>query len=290
MQVRSNPLPPGRYQVDLWTPTEAAPGVRDGVPIFRKWREANAARVQVLHAETWATDPHQTRVLFELTGRPGAWPFGALGPPELAGEVGGGAASLIQIAEFLFAPMLTLEASAAAAAAKFVAELAAPELREVRDAIIVTRANVAIIRGVLAAIRNGTATDPHEGLAACLQLVRSSRDALLHAASAVALGFPRRIVDKLLADLAALEHAIVSAPSKALHKAVQTVKDLATDVVLPWGEAQLGTFAIVAVAGLALWQGKKVNTNLLLAGAALLALGAVSFDPLHLHHKDDPHG
>jgi hypothetical protein len=274
MQATQNPLPPGRYRIDLFSPTPNAPHVRDGVPVFKKWRLKNETRVKVLHVEAWATEPHQTRVLFELTERPGAWPFGALGPPELASDISG-AASLIQIAEFLLDPLGTAIGTASNAAAKFMADLAAPELAHVRDAIIVTRANLAMARGVLEAIRNGTASDPHEGLAAVLQLCNQSRQALTAALGAVTIDFPRRIVMKLLADIQALEQAVKNAPSQALHAAVQAVKD----VVVPFELSSLGTTIAVGAIGWALFSGKKIDTNILLVGAGVLALGLGMFNP-----------
>lgn len=274
MQATQNPLPPGRYQIDLFSPTENAPSVRDGVPVFRKWREKNVDRVKVLHVQAWATEPHQTRVLFELTQRPGAWPFGVLGPPSLANEVGG-AASLIQIAEFLLDPLGSAMTTAGTAASKFMLDLAAPELAHVRDAIIVTRANLAIARGVLEAIRNGTASDPHEGLAAVLQLANQSREVLTAALGGVTIDFPRRMVMKLLADLQALEQAVKHAPSKAFNAVVTAAKD----VVVPFELASLGTTIAVGALGWALFSGKKANTDLLLVGAAVLALGFGTFNP-----------
>jgi hypothetical protein len=182
---------------------------------------------------------------------------------------------LIQIAEFLLDPLGTAMGTASSAAAKFMADLAAPELAHVRDAIIVTRANLAMARGVLEAIRNGTASDPHEGLAAVLQLMNQSRQALTDALAGVAIDFPRRIVMKLLADIQAVEQAVKNAPSKAFNAVVTAAKD----VVVPFELASLGSAIAVGVVGWALFSGKKPNTDLLLVGAAVLALGIGTFNP-----------
>lgn len=280
VQATTNPLPPGRYQVDLWSPT---PGVtvRDGVPIFNRWREANAARVRVLHAECWATEPRQTRVLFEVIERPGAWPFGALGPPEhatVSGEVGEvGAISFADVVSFLFDPLGTLEMSAAQAAAHFVADLSRPELQELRAALSVTKANIAIIRASLEAIRNGTAPDPKEAIAATLNLIEQSTELILKSAAKIPFDFPRNLVNKVLQDLHDLKNAIHDAPNKAL----SALGKVAKDFVVPYEVANIGAGIAAAALAYVIWSGKRSKTTdnvMLLGGAALLFGGAKLFD------------
>ncbi len=67
--ARTNPLPVGLYDVDLSTPAHAAR--------LAAWEKANAGKVLVRGA-TGRT------VRFEVRGRPGAFPFGALGYPTVA--------------------------------------------------------------------------------------------------------------------------------------------------------------------------------------------------------------
>lgn len=270
MKASTNPLQPGRYQVDLWSPT---PGVtvRDGVPIFKRWREANAARVRVLHAESWNTEPRQTRVLFEVLERPGAWPFGQLGPPELAStsEVG---VSFVDVVEFLFDPLGSLESSAAEAAAHFLADLSRPELQELRAALSVTKANIAIIRASLEAIKNGTAPDPKEALAATLNLIDQSTELLLKSAGRIPFDFPRNLVNRVLQDLHDLKTAIHDAPSKALGALGKVAKDF----VLPYEVANLGGALAIGTLAWLIWSGRKsskTTDNLMLLGAAAMVLG-----------------
>jgi len=286
VQATTNPLPPGRYQVDLWSPT---PGVtvRDGVPVFNRWREANAARVRVLHAECWNTEPRQTRVLFEVLDRPGAWPFGQLGPPEhatVSGEVGEvGAISFADVVSFLFDPLGTLEMSAAQAAGHFVADLSRPELQELRAALSVTKANIAIIRASLEAIRNGTAPDPKEAIAATLNLIEQSTELLVKSAARIPFDFPRNLVNKVLQDLHDLKTAIHDAPAKALGALGKVAKDF----VLPYEVANIGGAVAIGALAFVLWSGKRSNAtdNLMLLGLAGVALGGGTLLSNILHPK-----
>lgn len=265
-----NPLPLGRYEVDLWTPTQQAPSVRDGVPIFNRWREANAQRVRVLHAECWNTEPRQTRVLFEVAASPGAWPFAQLGTPEPArSDVG--ALSFADVVSFLFDPLGTVELSAAQAAGHFLADVAAPELQQLRAAISVTQANIAIVRATLEAVRNGTVHDPKEAIAASLNLIQQSIEMLVQAGGSVAIAFPRHIVNTLLQDLHNLKQAIHDAPGKAL----AALGKVATDAIIPFEVANMGGAVLLAGIAYVLWSGKRTKTtdNVLLVGAAALVLG-----------------
>jgi hypothetical protein len=279
----TNPLPVGRYQLDLWSPTDAKP-VKDGVPVFNKWREKNAERVKVLHAECWNTDPRQTRVLFEVHDRPGAFPFGQLGKPVMVSEVGS-AATFVDAVQFLFDPLGSLEATAAQAAARYVSELAAPELAHVRDAINLTRINIATIRALLESIANHTSPDPLSAVATCKQLIATSLEALTAALGSVPGDFARRIVSDIASDLNHLLQAIEDAPARALKAVAQAAKD----VVVPMEAGGLGMLVAAAGAFL-LWQnqGKRSDTTdtLLLVGAGVALLGYTTlFDNL-LHPAD----
>ena len=275
--VARNPLPSGRYEVDLYTPTDSATSVRDGVPIFNHWRETNAERVRVLHAECWNTSPRRTRVLFEVRARPGAWPFGQLGKPERVAEVG--AVSFAEIAAFLFNPLGSLEESIAAAAGTFVTDqlsaFAAPELQELRNAIIITRANIAVIRALLEGVRNHTVPDPAAAITECRRLIKQSLELLVHAvAGLAAVDFPRRITQKLIDDLRALEKSIRDAPAKALQFLEDEAGLIARDVGVPFAVSTGGLVAL-GVAAYFLFSGKrnKDTGHIALLGAAALVLG-----------------
>lgn len=277
----TNPLPAGRYQLDLWSPTPAKP-VRDGVPVFNKWREKNAARVRVLHAECWNTDPRQTRVLFEVLDRPGAFPFGTLGKPELVAQVGS-AATIVDAIGFIMDPLGSLEASAAAAAEHFLADLASPELQHVRQALILARANIAVIRATLEAVANKTA-DPIPAIASCRQLIHQSLEALVAALGSVTIDFPRRIISQVIADLNALEKAIEDAPARALKAVAQAAKD----VVLPFETATIGGTVFAAAALWVLYNNRRSKGTdlLMLAGGAALLLGGSDLLDNLLHPAD----
>ena len=281
----TNPLPVGRYQLDLWSPTDAKP-VKDGVPVFNKWREHNAARVKVLHAERWNTDPNQTRVLFEVNDRPGAFPFGQLGKPVMVAEVGS-AATFVDAVQFLMDPLGILDSSAVKAAEHFLVELAPPELAHVRDAINVTRANIAIIRATLQAVLNHTAPDPLSAIAACKQLIQGSLEILTSALGSVTIDFPRRIVSQVIDDLNHLQQAIEDAPARALKAVAQAAKD----VILPVETMGMGT--VLAAGAAVLWWGQRKRSDtsdgLLLAGIAALLLGGTGLLD-NLLHPDEHAG
>jgi len=281
----TNPLPVGRYQLDLWSPTDSKP-VRDGVPVFNKWREKNATRVKVLHAECWSTDPRQTRVLFEVNDKPGAFPFGQLGKPIMVAQVGS-AATFVDAVQFLLDPLGSLEASAAAAAARAVSELASPELAHVRDALNVAKVNIAIIRAMLEAVVNHTAPDPLSAIAACKELIKSTLEGLTAALGSVTIDFPRRIVSTVIDDLHNLQRAIEDAPARALKAVAQAAKDL----VVPVQEIQLGLVLAAGAAFLWYTQRKRSDTSdgLLLAGVAAVLLGGTNLADT-LFHPDEHAG
>jgi hypothetical protein len=275
VQARSNPLAPGLYRIDLFSPTPQSPEVRDGVPIFGKWRKANAAHVRVLECASWSTDPRQTRVQFEVVAPPGAFPFGQLGLPESLSSVG---SIPLRVIEFLLNPLLALEVSAAKAAGRFVA-VSQPELQGLRSAIIFTRANIAIIRATVDGVRNGTAPHPEAALAACADLAKQSLAQLAHATLAIPIAFPREVIHKLQIDLEALIKAIADAPAKALR--------LVADVAVPFEVANIG-LGVVLIGGLwALSQGKvsPATRNVMLLGGAALVLGGGTFLENLMHPK-----
>jgi len=278
-----NPLSPGLYRLDLFSPTDARPDVRDGVPVFGRWRKANQHAVRVVEAATYATEPRHTCVVFEVLGRPGAFPFGQLGKPEPTSLVGIGFPSFVSIAEFLLDPLGSLEHSAAEAAGKFFADMSRPELANLRSALSVTKANIAIIRAKLDAVRNGTAANPAAAIAEALDLVKQSTELILGAAAHIPIDFPRNVVNRVLSDLHELGKAIEEAPRKALG----LLGRVARDVVVPFEAASIGT-GVVILAGLwALHQGNvsKATRNLLLIGGAVAVLGGGTLLENILHPK-----
>jgi len=68
--AKTNPLPAGRYRMDL---------PPSGLPRLAAWTKANRGKV-VVH--TCVQHPERGIVVaFDVVGRPGAFPFGALGYP-----------------------------------------------------------------------------------------------------------------------------------------------------------------------------------------------------------------
>jgi len=277
-QANKNPLPAGRYELDLYTPTASTEHVRDGVPIFNKWREKNSERVRVLHAESWNTHPRQTRVMFEVRSKPGAFPFGTLGSPELVGNVGA-LPTIADVVGLMFNPLGLLEQVAASTAGQFIgnqaAALAQPELRELRDALIVVKANIALIRAMLEAVHNHTSPNPSDAIGAARQLIQNSIELLVAAiGKVVSVDFPRRAVSALIDELRAFEKAITEAPQKALDLLEQEAGILARDVGAPLAVSYGGLFA----AGLAVYlmtTGKRNDSTdkMLLLGVAAVVLG-----------------
>jgi hypothetical protein len=278
-----NPLAPGLYRLDLFSPTDERPDVRDGIPIFGRWRKANEHAVRVVEAATYATEPRHTCVIFEVLGRPGAFPFGQLGAPERTSQVGAGFPSFVSIVEFLLDPLGTVEASAAEAVGKFFADVSKPELQQLRAALSVTKANIAIIRATLEAVRNGTAPNPAAALAGALDLVKQSTELILHAAAAIPIDFPRNVVNRVLSDLHELGKAIEEAPRKALG----FLGRAARDVVLPLETANIGGAVFALAAAWAIYTGKvtPATRNVMLVGGAVLVLGGGTLIENLLHPK-----
>jgi len=80
----TNPLPNGLYSIDLSPPTSSSR--KDGPAVFAAWAKAHRDRVVVRRVV--ARDDGPTRIAFEVRGRPGAFPFGQLGYPTIATDVG----------------------------------------------------------------------------------------------------------------------------------------------------------------------------------------------------------
>lgn len=72
--VKTNPLPVGMYTMDL--PASSAPRLA-------AWTKLNRGKVAVRKVAAHPEDS-SCSVLFEVIGRPGAFPFGAVGYPTIA--------------------------------------------------------------------------------------------------------------------------------------------------------------------------------------------------------------
>lgn len=279
----SNPLPPGVYRIDLFSPTQMQPDVADGLPVFARWRKANAARVRVLEASTMATEPRLSRVSFEVLAPPGAFPFGQLGYPEQSASVGIGMPSFLDIANFLLSgPLGLVEQSFGKATMDFLADVSKPELQALRAALSVTRANIAVIRATLEAVRNGTAPNPAAALAAAKDLAKQSLELILSAAAHIPIDFPRNVVNRVVSDLQGLIKAIEEAPALALKLAGK----VARDVLVPLEVANLGAMAFAAAAAYALLAKRTKGTDyVMMAGAAVAVLGGGTLFENLLHPK-----
>jgi hypothetical protein len=274
----TNPLPAGVYEIDLYSPTELAGQVVDGVPVFGRWRRANAHAVRVVEASAQNTHPRRSRVKFEVLSAPGAFPFGQLGSPAFASEVVGDLPSFADIAHFLISPISKLQMEAVKAAAHFLADATAPELRGVRDAVIKAKANIAIVRGTIEAVRNGSAPNNAAALAGAAALLKESIEGLITAGVALPLAAPRRVIENLVAESQAMLKAIEEAPAKAIRGAAAAAKGFVTEVLVPAELGGLG-FAAAALVGLYLLQGGKRSTGtdtLLIAGVGVAVLGGTT--------------
>lgn len=83
--VRTNPLPAGRYWLDVFTPSPS--GHADSEVVFDRWLVENFGRVVVRTTETFAGPPLRNWYLFEVLAgaTPTPFPFTALGFPTKAG-------------------------------------------------------------------------------------------------------------------------------------------------------------------------------------------------------------
>jgi hypothetical protein len=275
----TNPLPRGVYRIDLFSPSEQAPHVADGVPVFGRWRRANAHAVRVLEATAYHTEPVRSRVVFEVMGPPGAFPFGQLGPPLVAPPASvGDLPSFADIALFLLNPIGSLELAAVKAAAHFLADATAPELRGVRDAVSAAKANIAIVRATLEAVRNGTAPDNAAALAGAAGLIKETIAMLLKASAAVPLHAPGHLIDNVIAELRGMLKAIEEAPARAIRGAAAAAKGLVSDVVVPFELGGLGAALALVVGWYMLEGGKRSKTTdgLVIAGVAIAVLGGTT--------------
>lgn len=83
--ARTNPIPAGRYWLDVFTPSPA--GHADSEAVFSRWLGENFGRVVVRTTETFPGPPLRNWYLFEVLAgaTPTAFPFVALGFPTKAG-------------------------------------------------------------------------------------------------------------------------------------------------------------------------------------------------------------
>lgn len=81
--VRSNPVPPGVYWVDLFRPSDSQPDRPDQLATFDAWRRANADRVKVITTEEFEEPmgggPLRTFVILRVAATPTDYPFRELG-------------------------------------------------------------------------------------------------------------------------------------------------------------------------------------------------------------------
>lgn len=282
-----NPLPAGVYEIDLFSPTEQAAAVTDGVQVFGRWRKANAHAVEVLEATAYNSSPRRSHVRFQVHSPPGAFPFGQLGKPEQALAGVGDLPSFADIALFLLNPIGSLELAAVKAAATFLAQASAPELKELRAAVSAAKANIANVRAALEAVRNGTAPDNAVALAGAAGLVKETIAMLLKASAAIPLNAPRHVVDNLITELRAMLKAIEEAPRRAIRGAAAAAKGFVTDVVVPFEVGGLGVALGLLTAFYLLEGGKRSKTtDLLLLGAGAVALVGYGAGTHNLLHPD----
>jgi hypothetical protein len=264
--ARANPLAAGLYRV------EVAPELAQ---VFGRWRRANAERVHVIGLEP---SEEGARVVFAVYKPPGAFPFGQLGHPEVAEVVVGAVADWIDVIGFLANPLGAAERAIGEAAAHFVADVSKPELKGLRDALIISRANVATIRAILEAVKNGTAPNPAAALGQAAAMAKQTIEVLVTAGGAIPIDFPRNLVNAALQKLHELEAEIKAAPGKALHAVSQFASDVvkkAAPVLVP-GQIGIWGLGIVALGGFLAWeQGKRseLTDKMMLAGAAVAVLG-----------------
>lgn len=269
----TNPLPAGVYEIDLFSPSDDAPNVHDGVPVFGKWRRANGHAVEVLAATAYNSVPRRSRIRFRVHQPPGAFPFGVLGPPRPEPAVVGDMPSFADMALFLFAPLASIELAVAKAAAQFLVNASKGEIKELAAAVSAARANIATVRAALEAVRNGTAPDNGVALAGAAGLVKETIEMLLKAAAAIPANAPRHVIDNLLTELRAMLKAIEEAPRKAVRGAANIAKGFVTDVVVPFELGGVGVALGLLTAFYLLEGGQRSKTtDMLLLGAGAVAL------------------
>lgn len=274
----TNPLAVGVYRIDL--PIERASD-------FGRWRRAQRGRVHVCELEN---GPRGTaRVSFAVLDRPGAFPFGKLGKPTRGSIVSG---ALPQWSDVVLYPLRQFGpaelALQAATWANFFATHATAEFSQLKDAVTIARANLAVVRSQLELVRNGSLPNPGAVLANAAATVKASAELLLARAAAIPLAYPRELVNSAIKDLTAVADAIAAAPGKALHALTSFADDAVSALGVPVGLELVGAVAMAA-GGLMAFTEKKItptSRNLLLGGAAAaVAAGFVAgtsvFDLLH---------
>lgn len=260
----TNPLQPGVYRIDL--PVAKA-------PVFGAWRRAQRGKVHVID---FTEGPNTTaRVSFVVFRKPGAFPLGKLGPPTRGEIVGGALPDWPDVVAFVLRPLGPAEAALELARwAEFFATHAQPEFAELKSAVVVARANMAIIRAQLDLVVAGKAPNPAAVLHNAAAMAKDSIEKLLATAGAIPLSFPRALVNDAIAKLQAFVDEIAAAPGKALHALTQFAGD-AAGFALPIGVAALGLGALL-LGGWLRYSEKKsspLSNNLMHAGGAALVLG-----------------
>jgi len=277
----TNPLAIGVYRIDL--PIELA-------GVFGKWRRAQRGRVQLCELENGPNG--SARVSFAVLDRPGAFPFGKLGKPTRGSIVSGGV--LPEWKDVVLWPLRQFPGAELALQvgtwANFFATHATAEFAALKEAVIVARANLAVVRAQLELVRSGSVPNPGAVLANAAATVKASVELLLTRAAAIPFAYPRELVNSAIKELTAVADAIAAAPGKALHALTDFAGDVASTFALPVGLAEVGAIALAA-GGLLAWSEKKVtpaSRNLMLGGAAAAFaagfFGAKNVDAL-LHRK-----
>lgn len=267
----TNPLAPGVYRIDLPCPL---------APAFGNWRRAQRGKVHVIELEN---GPGGTaRVSFVVFAKPGAFPFGKLGTPT-AGQIVGVLPDWRDVVLFVLKPLGPLElAFEAKLWADFFLQHAQPEFAELRDAVTVVRANIAVIRSQLEAVKDGKSTQPAAVLHNASALAKQSIELLLRKAGAIPLAFPRHLVNDAIAHLQALVDEIAAAPGKALHAVSQFGSSVFDNVLKPFvipAEIGLAGVALLVLGGYLAFEQKKqtdLTKNLMLAGGAIALFGGVT--------------
>ena len=265
----TNPLAVGVYRIDL--PIERAPD-------FGKWRRAQRGRVQICELENGPNG--SARVSFAVLDRPGAFPFGKLGKPTRGNLVVG--AVLPEWKDVVAFPLRMFPpaeiALDVARWANFFASHATAEFAALKDAVTLSRANLAIVRAQLELVRNGSVPNSGAVLQNAAAIVKSSVELLLSKAAAIPIAFPRELVNSAIKELTAVADAIAAAPGKALHALTDFAGTAFDTLALPVGLEALAVVALAA-GGFMAFTEKKVtplSRNLMLAGAgAAVAAGFV---------------
>jgi hypothetical protein len=262
----TNPLSPGVYRIDVPCPL---------APVFGAWRRAQKGKVHVIELENGPNDT--ARVSFVVFGKPGAFPFGKLGAP-VRGEVVGAMPDWPDVVAFILRPLVPAEdALAAARWAAFFAAHSQQEFAELRAAVDVSRANVAIIRMQLEQVKAGTSPNPAAAVHNAAALAKQSIELLLAKAGAIPLAFPRQLVNDAIARLQALADEVAAAPGKALH----AISDFAGDALgfgVPFDIGLVGVGAVLVGAYLRYTERKPspLSSNLMLAGAGAMIVGGAT--------------